>query len=75
MWINAREQAPKTENVYYLVALDSGLIMTLSYCDGWNCHREWSTGKIDSRYEMHDVAAWRELPPLPSWVNAEVWHD
>lgn len=68
MWINAREEAPKTENKQYLVALDSGMIMSLEYCEGWNCHREY-TGEIDSRHELHNVAAWQELPKLPSWME------
>lgn len=60
-WIPCSERLPENENKYYLVCHHYGIFDILKYCEGWNCARLLSGG-VQKRYEMHDIAAWMELP-------------
>lgn len=61
-WTPCSVAQPEEEGVY-LCDTGKGIFAILEYCEGWNCFRERSTGKISRENEMTDkVVAWMPLP-------------
>lgn len=67
MWIPCKEQQPRKEGKY-LALFESGLIMSLNYCDGWNCSRG-DGEKINKENELNDVIAWKPIPKPKKMID------
>lgn len=50
------------ENGTYLTQLKNGRMVSMPYCDGWNCRVDWELGELNRSFERDDVVAWAELP-------------
>lgn len=66
-WIPCSERLPETpkgigDEKYYLACCESELIMTLKWCDGWNCHYNADNITVCRTHEIDDVIAWMPLP-------------
>lgn len=68
MWIPCSDRQPSKDGKY-LALFESGLIMSLNYCDGWNCFQKQEGGKIDRENEIKDVKAWKPLPKPKKMVD------
>lgn len=69
MWIPCEDRQPSKDGKY-LALFESGLIMSLNYCDGWNCYfRKQEGGKIDRENEIKDIKAWKPLPKPKKMVD------
>ena len=64
-WIDVNNALPEVEStqfnkVQYLCAMDSETYQTLSYCEGWNCFRNYN-GEVEKESEIDSVLAWKEV--------------
>ena len=67
MWIPCKDRQPSKEGKY-LALFESGFIMSLNYCDGWNCSRQ-DGEKINKENEIKDVKAWKPIPKPKKMVD------
>ena len=66
-WIDANDALPIVETsqfnkIQYLCAMESGFYQVLSYCEGWNCFRDYN-GNTENINEIFGVLAWKEIKP------------
>ena len=65
--IDANDALPIVETsqfnkIQYLCAMESGFYQVLSYCEGWNCFRDYN-GNTENINEIFGVLAWKEIKP------------
>lgn len=68
-WIPCSERLPEIEHKvsddlykgHYLTFNKSGAVQVLSWCDGFNCYRDFN-GKPCKDHEIKGILAWMPLP-------------